>query len=177
MTPVTAITTPKNNAVLTDITSTTVTWPAITGATDYAISVNGGTYQSVAANVTSWTIGGGGAGPYQTALVAGSTDTFSVEADAVDSDVAGTFFSRPSATITFTLALPAVSAPPTAASPLLGAVGVDPANLTFSCQLLPALPAMISFWLIVLPTLPQIPLPSSTIVILQLSLLLRHRRC
>jgi hypothetical protein len=121
------ITAPATGTVLTTTTTAAISWPAITGATAYQLSFNGGAFTTVG-NVTSWTFGDGNATVGGAALTPGSSYTWAVRASTP-------IFGRASATNTFITALPApvVSA---AQFPLNGAVGV-PVDATFSWPAVP----------------------------------------
>ena len=116
------ITAPVNATVLTDTTITTLSWPAVAGATSYQLSIDGGDFTTVG-NVTKWNIGDG-AVPFNTiALAQGSTHTWSVRADLP-------LYNRASTSASFTMALvqPAVN---TVQSPTQGATNV-PIDTTFA---------------------------------------------
>jgi hypothetical protein len=101
-----ATTAPANNVLLATDTSATVSWPAVTGAFEYLLSVDGSPYASVG-NVTSWVIGGGVA-PFGTLLTQGTTHTWSVRVGKTNaSAITMTDLGRPSATLSFTTALTA----------------------------------------------------------------------
>ena len=126
-----AITAPKTGTVLTTTTFAALSWPAVTGATDYQISIDGNAWTSVG-NVTSYTVSSATA-PY-TGLPSfnqGETHTWSVRVDAVNTPaVVGSFYSTASAAASFILAL---VQPPvvTVQNPTQGATGVD-VNTTFT---------------------------------------------
>jgi len=104
---------PKNKTVVSGTTTTTLTWPAIAGATNYRVTVDG-VESADLGNVTSSNLAG---------LTAGSSHTWSVRASAP-------IFSRSSDTATFIMSL---DAPPvqTEQLPKNGAVDVV-VDTTFS---------------------------------------------
>jgi hypothetical protein len=122
-----AITAPKTGAVLTDTTSTTLSWPAVAGATDYEVTFDGTAYSGITTNsiVTS-------AAPMSLSLTPGSTHTWSVRVDSVTTPVVvGNTYSDSSATQTFTLALAAPAPVQTSSYPTAGQTDVD-VNPSFS---------------------------------------------
>jgi hypothetical protein len=116
-----AITGPKNNTTVTDTTSTTLSWPAVPGATDYEVTLDG----VVLANVTTTSVSTG-------ALTAGSTHTWSVRVDSTTTPVVlGNVYGDPSVTSTFNLSLTSPAPIVTSVVPANGATGTD-VNPSFS---------------------------------------------
>ena len=124
------ITAPINGTFYTSANTTfaTLSWPAVTGATDYRVTLDG-TESAAQGNVTSLAIGSG-AGPFPNALAAGSAHTWSVRVDSIGVTVPNTYYGRPSATATFTMGLPTPGVT-TVQNPTQGATNV-PVDTTFT---------------------------------------------
>jgi hypothetical protein len=130
-----ALSTPADKAQVTDQTSTAVTWAALSGATNYVVSVNPASDFSGTANGVTYAAGtltatAGGAAPI---LVAGNTYYWKVKASSqVLGGLTANLDSRWSTVRSFVTTLPTVgSGAPATLLPLIGATNV-PVDGTFS---------------------------------------------
>jgi hypothetical protein len=137
------LTAPANGSVVAGTTSTTISWPAITGAHDYLVTlkwpVASGTasYTDEAVGTATSVILGDSSAPtanLRNALIPGTTYTWSVRVGAVGTSTFATFpfFSLPSTNYTFITALSTVNPIATVLNPAQGAVNVDVVNTNFT---------------------------------------------